>query len=96
MSIASVKQPLLAVLHHPRTFNYPVLGVRQNFDSVISFNVAKRDQLNIYMKRYKATVNAAGMWVETILYAQNPAQAMKLFQAIFGAKNVPHQPQQIG
>jgi glycerol-3-phosphate dehydrogenase len=48
------------------------------------------------MKRYKATVNAAGMWVETILYAQNPAQAMKLFQAIFGAKNVPHQPQQIG
>ena len=52
--------------------------------------------INIYMKRYKATVNAAGMWVETILYAQNPAQAYKLFQAIFGAKNVPHQPLQIG
>lgn len=51
--------------------------------------------LNINMKRYKATVNAAGMWVETILYAQNPAQAYKLFQAIFGAGNVPHQPQQI-
>jgi len=48
------------------------------------------------MKRYKATVNAAGMWVETILYAQNPAQAIKLFQAIFGAGNVPHAPQQIG
>ncbi len=40
------------------------------------------------MKRYKATVNASGMWVETILYAQNPAQANKLFQAIFGVKNV--------
>lgn len=52
--------------------------------------------LNIYMKRYKATVNAAGMWVETILYAQNQAQAYRLFQAIFGANNVPHQPLQIG
>ena len=53
-------------------------------------------QLNIYMKRYKATVNAAGIWVETILYAQNQAQAYKLFQAIFGPSNVPHQPLQIG
>ena len=52
--------------------------------------------INIYMKRYKATVNAAGMWVETILYAQNQAQAYRLFQAIFGANNVPHQPLQIG
>jgi glycerol-3-phosphate dehydrogenase len=48
------------------------------------------------MKRYKATVNAAGMWVETILYAQNQAQAYALFKAIFGVSNVPHQPQQIG
>jgi glycerol-3-phosphate dehydrogenase len=58
---------------------------------------SKRNKwLNIYMKRYKATVNAAGLWVETILYAQNQAQAYKLFQAIFGANNVPHQPLQIG
>ena len=55
-----------------------------------------RTLLNNSMKRYKATVNAAGMWVETILYAQNQAQAYKLFQAIFGANNVPHQPLQIG
>ena len=48
------------------------------------------------MKRYKATVNAAGMWVETVLYAQNQAQAYKLFQAIFGPNNVPYQPLQIG
>lgn len=48
------------------------------------------------MRRYKATVNAAGMWVETILYAQNQAQAYRLFQAIFGVANVPHQSMQIG
>ncbi|MDP3620629.1 MAG: hypothetical protein Q8R65_01755 [Polynucleobacter sp.] len=48
------------------------------------------------MKRYKATVNAAGMWVETILYAQNQAQAIALFKAIFGAPNVPYIPTQIG
>lgn len=48
------------------------------------------------MKRYKATVNASGMWVETILYAQNQAQAYKLFQTIFGSSNVPHQPTQLG
>lgn len=47
------------------------------------------------MKRYKTVVNASGMWVETILYAQNQAQAYKLFQAIFGSANVPHQPQPI-
>ena len=52
--------------------------------------------INTYMKRYKATVNASGMWVETILYAQNPAQAYALFKVIFGTSNVPHMPQQIG
>ena len=52
-------------------------------------------KINIHMKRYKAIVNASGMWVETILYAQNQAQAYKLFQAIFVSANVPHQPQQI-
>ena len=48
------------------------------------------------MKRYKAIVNVSSMWVETILYAQNQAQAYKLFQAIFGSSNVPHQPTQLG
>jgi hypothetical protein len=48
------------------------------------------------MKRHKATVNTAGMWKETILYAQNQAQAYKLFQAIFGGSNLPHQPLYIG
>lgn len=47
------------------------------------------------MKRYKATVNAAGLWVETILYAQNQAQAYALFKTIFGVANVPHQPSQV-
>jgi hypothetical protein len=48
------------------------------------------------MKRYKTTVNASGLWVETILFAQNQAQAYALFKAIFGGNNVPHQPLQIG
>lgn len=47
------------------------------------------------MKWYKAAVNAAGMWVETILYAQNQAQAHKQFQTIFSAKNAPQQSLQI-
>ena len=53
-------------------------------------------KLNTCMKRYKATVNASGLWVETILFAQNQAQAYALFKAIFGSSNVPHQPLQIG
>ncbi len=48
------------------------------------------------MKRFKATVNAGGVWVETILYAQNQAQAIALFKVIFGASNVPYIPIQIG
>ncbi len=47
------------------------------------------------MKQYKARVNASGLWVETILYAQNQAQAYKLFQTIFGIRNVPQQPIQL-
>ena len=47
------------------------------------------------MHKYKATVKASGLWTETIVFAQNQAQAYKLFQAIFGSSNVPHQPQQI-
>lgn len=55
-------------------------------------NIRKNKYL---MRRYKAIVNASGMWVETILYAQNQAQAYKLFQTIFGSSNVPHQPTQL-
>jgi hypothetical protein len=44
------------------------------------------------MKRYKSTDNAGGIWSEAIAYAQNQSQAYKLFQAIFGVKNSPHQP----
>ena len=52
-------------------------------------------KINNVMRRYKATVKANGMWIETILYAQNQTQAYKLFQTIFGISNVPHQPQLI-
>jgi hypothetical protein len=51
--------------------------------------------INICMKRYRATVNAGGIWVETILYAQNQADAYRLFKAIFGAQNAPHPPKQV-
>jgi hypothetical protein len=48
------------------------------------------------MHKYKAIVKASGLWTETIVFAQNQAQAYALFKAIFGSANVPHQPQQIG
>ena len=44
------------------------------------------------MKRYKAIVKASGLWVETIVFAQNTAQAYALFKSIYGANNVPHMP----
>ena len=47
------------------------------------------------MKRYKTMVKASGLWVETIVFAQSVAQAYALFKSIFGAANVPYQPQQI-
>ncbi len=47
------------------------------------------------MKKYKATVNASGMWIETVLFAQNQTHAFVLFKSIFGLKNVFNQPQEI-
>lgn len=47
------------------------------------------------MKKYKAIVKASGLWVETIVFAQNSAQAYALFKSIFGATNVPHMPTEI-
>ena len=44
------------------------------------------------MKRYKTTVKASGLWVETIVFAQSVAQAYALFKAIYGANNVPYIP----
>jgi len=51
--------------------------------------------LNTYMHKYKATVKASGLWTETIVFAQNQAQAYALFKSIFGTANVPHQPTQV-
>ncbi|MDH6301060.1 MULTISPECIES: hypothetical protein [Polynucleobacter] len=47
------------------------------------------------MHKYKATVKASGLWTETIVFAQNQAQAYALFKSIFGTANVPHQPSQV-
>jgi glycerol-3-phosphate dehydrogenase len=80
------------VMLHAKHLTNSVVYVPHCFKDLGHVNVIK---LNIVMKRYKAIVNASGMWVETILYAQNQAQAYKLFQTIFGSSNVPHQPTQL-
>ncbi|QWD74185.1 hypothetical protein FD961_08980 [Polynucleobacter sp. TSB-Sco08W16] len=47
------------------------------------------------MRKYKATVKASGLWVETIVFAQNIVQAYALCKSIYGASNVPHMPTEI-
>lgn len=59
------------------------------------FGARKHWQINTYMKKYKAIVKASGLWVETIVFAQNSAQAYALFKSIFGSTNVPHMPTEI-
>ena len=48
------------------------------------------------MKRYKATVKVSGVWINTIVFADNSAMAFKLVQGQFGSGNVLSPPQQIG
>ena len=48
------------------------------------------------MKQFKATVKVSGVWINTIVFADNIAMAFKLVQGQFGAGNVLSQPQQIG
>ena len=53
-------------------------------------------KLNTVMKQFKATVKVSGVWINTIVFADNSAMAFKLVQGQFGAGNVLSQPQQIG
>jgi hypothetical protein len=48
------------------------------------------------MKQFKATVKVSGVWINTIVFAENSALAYKLVQGQFGAANVLSPPQQIG
>jgi hypothetical protein len=52
--------------------------------------------LNTDMKQFKATVKVGGMWVSTIVFADNPILAFKLVQSQYGAGNVLAPPTQLG
>ena len=53
-------------------------------------------KLNTYMKQFRATVKVGGMWVNTIVFADNPILAFKLVQSQYGASNVLAPPTQLG
>jgi len=40
------------------------------------------------MKQFRATVKTSGIWVQTIVYAENSIRAMLILQAQFGSNNV--------
>ena len=48
------------------------------------------------MKQFKTTVKVSGVWINTIVFAENSAMAFKLLQGQFGVGNVLTSPQQIG
>lgn len=44
------------------------------------------------MRQYRATVKVGGMWVQTIIFADNANIALKLAQAQYGSSNVQGMP----
>lgn len=40
------------------------------------------------MRQFRATVKVGGMWVQTIIFADNATIALKLAQASYGSSNV--------
>lgn len=47
------------------------------------------------MKQFRATVKVGGMWVNTIVFADNPNHAFQLAKAQYGATNVLAPPTQL-
>ena len=47
------------------------------------------------MKQFRATVKAGGLWVQTVIFAENSLMALKLAQAQYGAGNVMGMPIQL-
>ena len=47
------------------------------------------------MHQYRAMVKAGGMWLETIVFAENVAAAVKLVQSQYGIGNVSGTPTQL-
>jgi len=48
------------------------------------------------MKQFKAMVRVGGMWVNTIVFDDNPNHAFQLAKSQFGASNVMSPPTQLG
>jgi len=44
------------------------------------------------MRQYRATVKVGGMWVQTVIFADNGNVALKLAQAQYGSSNVQGNP----
>lgn len=53
-------------------------------------------QLNTYMKQFRATVKVGGMWMNTIVFADNPNHAFQLAKSQYGTSNVLAPPTQLG
>jgi hypothetical protein len=47
------------------------------------------------MKQFKATVTVSGVWINTIVFADNSAMAYKLVQGKYGVNNILSTPQQV-
>jgi hypothetical protein len=47
------------------------------------------------MKQFKATVKVSGVWINTIVFADNSAMAYKLVQGQYGVNNIFSTPQQV-
>ena len=48
------------------------------------------------MYKYQAQVKVSGVWIKTIIYADNPLHAKLLAQYQYGINNVPFAPIKIG
>ena len=81
------------VMLHAKHLTNSVVYVPHCFKELGHVNVIK---LNIVMKQFKATVKVSGVWINTIVFADNSAMAFKLVQGQYGAGNVLSPPLQIG
>ncbi|MDF9789280.1 hypothetical protein [Polynucleobacter sphagniphilus] len=48
------------------------------------------------MKQFKVMVKVSGVWVNTIVFADNPNHAFQLAKSQFGSSNIMSPPTQLG
>jgi len=63
---------------------------------VVDLKTTGTSPLNTCMKQFRAAVKVGGMWVSTIVFADNPTLTFKLVQPQYGAGNVLGPPIQLG